>query len=441
MKVVHLSTGDGGGGAGVAARRLHETLRRRGIESRLLVGYRTSADPDIVAAADRRLLDSCRRFDRLVARSLRTTNRSLLSPACFGALRPGRVAAERAHLTHLHWTCGGFLRLESLRHLPGPLVWSLHDMWAFSGAEHYAAGSERFRAGYRSGNRPAGERGFDLNRWVWERKRRLLPTLPALTIVCVSEWLADCARASPLLRDREVRVLHNGIDVAVFRPQPAAAVRAELGLPPARKLVLFGAVQGAADPRKGFDLLVAALDRLRSAGEACDLVVFGNAAADRPGLARWGFPVHAFDEVTDPARLAKLYAACDVMVVPSREEAFGQTAAEAMACGTPVVGFRVGGLPEIVADRVTGWLAAPFDVTSLAEGIHWILHAPRAPRAALAGAARRVVEQRFSAAQQGRRCEALYDQVLGAASAARPAPGAPEPHPALASGHSWEGRA
>lgn len=137
--------------------------------------------------------------------------------------------------------------------------------------------------------------------------------------------------------------------------------------------MLFGAMGGGNDPRKGMDLLLVALTQLRSEGKLQDLqlVVFGQCAPQSP--PQLGFPLHYTGHLHDDLTLRALYSAADVMVVPSRQEAFGQTASEAHACGTPVVAFNTGGLPDIVDNRVTGALAEPFEPASLAAGIRWVL--------------------------------------------------------------------
>jgi glycosyltransferase involved in cell wall biosynthesis len=176
-----------------------------------------------------------------------------------------------------------------------------------------------------------------------------------------------------------ITVIPYPIDLNVWAPWDQAQARALLGLPPERPLVLFGAIGGSADPRKGADLLMEALQRLRSqvAGsplEQLQLLVFGQSRPVQP--PELGFQIHYSGSVQDDLRLRLLYAAADVMVVPSRQEAFGQTASEAQACGTPVVAFATGGLVDIVDDRVSGALAEPFDPASLAAAIRWVLEDP-----------------------------------------------------------------
>ena len=234
-----------------------------------------------------------------------------------------------------------------------------------------------------------------------------------IQIVCPSRWLADCDRRSTLMGDWPITIIPYPIDLNVWAPCDQAQACALLGLPAERPLVLFGAIGGSADPRKGADLLLEALQRLRSqvAGtplEQLELVVFGQSRPVQPPVL--DFPIHYFGRLHDDLSLRLLYAAADVMVVPSRQEAFGQTASEAQACGTPVVAFRTGGLVDVVDDRISGALAEPFDPVSLAASIRWVLENPQRRRQ-LGSAARARAERFWDPA----RVAGMYSDVYRAA--------------------------
>ncbi len=421
MKVVHLSTSDLGGGAALAAFRVHTGLRQAGIDSWMVVGEKLSDDPYIIRATSPRLAEFRRRMDRQWHRTFHTENQSLITPAWIGS-SAWRIANKlKPDVVHLHWIGRGFLRLEAIARLRAPLVWSMHDMWALAGGEHYIDADMRYRDGYLPHNRAPGESGFDLNRWIWERKRRAWRRIPRITVLAVSEWLAARARESVLFRDRRVEVLYNAIDPNIYQPRDRAAARAALGLPAGKPLMLFGAIDATTDKRKGFDLLSAALWEVRAAKSPVELVVFGNAPrGDGETAPESGFRTHYLGAIADPARLAEVYSACDVMVVPSREEAFGQTALEALACGTPVVAFRVGGLPEIIDHGVSGFLARPFLVRELAEYIVRIAAARDRPEwRAWSDAARERVLRDFTLGTQASRCEQLYIETIAAAAPAK----------------------
>ena len=241
----------------------------------------------------------------------------------------------------------------------------------FCGAEHYTT-DYRWRDGYCPHNRPDHEGGFDLNCFTWQRKRKLW--FRPLQIVCPSQWLADCVQDSALMAEWPVAVVPNPIDTECWQPIHQRLARQLLGLPQDCPLLLFGAMGGGNDPRKGMDLLLAALSQLRSEAnlQNLQLLVFGQLEPQSP--PHLGFPLHYTGHLHDDLTLRVLYSAADVFVIPSRQDNLPNTSLEAHACGTPVVAFNTGGLPDIVDDRVSGALADPFEPASLAAAIRWVLN-------------------------------------------------------------------
>ena len=370
MKVVHVSHSDLSGGAAIAAYRIHRALRSPGVDSTMAVNQSTSGDwtvqgPNKVTQKLTMLRPS---VGYVFRQRLKTTNGAPHSVAVLPSSWPDKLNHSDVDIVNLHWVNGEMLSVADIGKLRKPVVWTLHDMWAFCGAEHYT-NDHRWREGYWRHNRPVYEGGFDLNRWTWHRKRK--HWRKPIQIVTPSQWLADCVRKSALMGDWPVTVIPYPIDANLWQPVDKGLARQLLHLPQHAPLLLFGASGGTADPRKGFDLLRAALDRLRGENPGLELVVFGQGEPKQaPDL---GFPVHYMGRLQDPLSLRVLYSAADAMVVPSRQEAFGQTASEAHACGTPVIAFKVGGLPDIVDHLKTGYLAAPFDIEDLARGVQWVL--------------------------------------------------------------------
>jgi glycosyltransferase involved in cell wall biosynthesis len=253
----------------------------------------------------------------------------------------------------LNWFASAFARL------PGPVVWTLHDMWAFSGAEHFSDDG-RHRTGYADGP-------VDIDRRTWQRKARLWRDFRP-HFVAPSQWMAGELATSALFGETPCTVIPNTLDPAVFAPGSGEGARAALGLP-AGPLILFGAIGGAADPRKGGDLLVEALHRLAGLGHRPALAVFGGPAP--PGLPA---PAIELGPIRDPARLALAYRAADVFVAPSRMDNFPSTVIEAQACGRPAVAFDIGGMPDAVGDPAR--LAPAFDTAALAAIMAGLLDAP-----------------------------------------------------------------
>ena len=414
MKILHLSHSDSKGGAARAADRIHRALLGSNHDSQMWVNDARLGDWTVVGpvnnvAKARNLLR--RAPAELVRGLLKTINPTLHSPALLRSAWVDRINQSDAEVVHLHWVQGEMLSVADIGRITKPLVWTLHDMWGFSGSEHYAE-DFRWRDGYRRDNRPSYESGFDLNRWTWNRKRRHWK-IP-LHIVAPSQWLADCVRESALMKQWPTTVIPNPIDTDTWKPMPQQIARDLLGLPRGVPLVLFGAWGGGDDPRKGFELLQQALLSVRSDPKAqkigLELVVFGQRAPqNHPNL---GFPIHYLGHLHDDLSLRAVYSAVEVMVVPSMQEAFGQTASEAQACGTPVVAFDSGGLTDIVRHEKTGYLARSFDPEDLANGIMWTLGQSVSNGAALRVAARKRAVELFSSSAVAEQYQLVYTEAL-----------------------------
>jgi|LakMenE18May11ns_1017448.scaffolds.fasta_scaffold9959605_32 glycosyltransferase involved in cell wall biosynthesis len=411
MKALQLNYSDINGGAHRAAYRIHHALCESGIDSQMLVSVAGSGDWTVQGPTSQILKAMVRVRPNLVKpllKLLRIRNSSGFSPAIVPSRWADRINVSDADVVHLHWVQGEMLSIADIGRIRKPIVWTLHDMWAFCGAEHYTTDC-RWRDGYCADNRPAHENGFDLNRSTWQRKRKRWRR--PVQIVCPSQWLADCVRASALMREWPVAVVPYPIDLERWQPIEQHFARDLLGLPQDCPLLLFGALGGGTNSRKGADLLFSALTQLRIEPSMQDLqlVVFGQHPPMTPPQLE--FPVHYTGHLHDDLSLRTLYSAADVMVVPSRHDNLPNTGLEAHACGTPVVAFKTGGLPDIVDDRVTGALAEPFEPASLAAAIRWVLEDPLRRRA-LGAAARERAERIWAPARVAGLYEDLYERVI-----------------------------
>ena len=377
MKIVHLSFSDIRGGAFNAAYRIHCALRASGIDSHMWVNQSYSGDwtvhgPD--SFIERALVSLRRRLVTSFLKILKTNNSTLYSPSILSSKWLRRINDSDADIINLHWVQGEMLSIADIGRIKKPIVWTLHDMWAFCGAEHYTEDG-RWREGYLSGNRPSGESRFDLNRWVWGRKKKRWQS--PINIVSPSKWLADCARTSKLMGNWPIFEIPNAINTEYWSPLGRQFSRELMGLPIDVPLLLFGAMGGASDPRKGFDLLLSALNNLKDFGrhKNLQLVVFGQGAPKTP--PQWGFPVHFVGHLFDDLSLKILYNCADVMVIPSRQDNLPLTAMEAQSCGVPVVCFGNSGMTSIVENKISGYIARAFDTKDLANGIDWVLDDPQ----------------------------------------------------------------
>ncbi|MEY8830938.1 glycosyltransferase [Sedimentitalea sp. XS_ASV28] len=308
--------------------------------------------------------------------------------------------SQPRQLLNLHWVNWDMISIAEIGALQHPVIWTLHDMWPFCGAEHYTEG-EDWKTGY------ANVGG--VHRWVWRRKARNWRR--PIRIVTPSRWLADCVRDSALMRDWPVRVIPNAIDTDFWKPIPRARARAMLDLPPDVPLVLFGAMGGSSDPRKGFEHLRQALMRLHARERIVQLLVFGGGevGADLP------FVIHQPGEVKDPELLRAIYAAADVFALPSRQDNLPNTGVEALACGTPIVGFDIGGMPDLVVTPDQGYLARPFEAEDLARGLSEVLDRQTTnlgdSGSQMAEAARAHALATYSAPRVAQQYRALYEEI------------------------------
>lgn len=419
MRILHLST-NASGGAARAACRLHQGLRGIGLDSRMLVQFTYGSDPTVIGPttlAERAMAKLRRYLDSSLVRLYRQRQDALFSPAVLPDRLGSRIAALDADIVHLHWVAFGFLGVESLKGFQKPLVWTLHDMWPFTGGCHIDNDCGRYRDSCGLCPILSSSKERDLSRWVWRRKHRAWQGLN-LIVVTPSRWLADCARGSSLFKDLPIEVIPLGVDITRFRPADQHLARELFSLPHDKKLILWGTTGRISNQLKGFQFLEAGLHELAKMGQAAsvELVVFGaSEPLDPPALP---VKTHFLGHLHDDVSLALLYAAGDVLVVPSPRENFPQVAVEAMACGLPVVAFGTTGLLDIVDHQHNGYLAEPFSPESLARGIAWTLEDP-GPRQDLSRRAKQKAEHEFALPVMAQRYADLYTEIL-AASAAGP---------------------
>lgn len=354
--------------------RVHAALLGQSVESRMVVLGKQSDDWRIKGPDTRfeKALNKLRQVvDRVPVELQRSTNPVIHSTAWLSGLKAKHLNSATADIINLHWICSGLLSIEEIGRISKPVVWTLHDMWGFCGAEHVSPDdqSARWRHGYTARNRNPAHSGLDIDRWVWLRKQKAWRR--PFHIISPSNWLADCARNSALMHDWPVTVIPNPLDTKRFKPYPKHLAREILQLPLDSKLVLFGAIGGTKSPIKGWDLLAPALTQLAATLPNVNGVIFGQSEPQHPPAL--GLPLNWMGHLHDDATLALLYSAADVMVVPSRQENLPQSATEAQACGCPVVAFNATGLPDAVVHRKTGYLAEPYNSEDLSRGIKWVL--------------------------------------------------------------------
>lgn len=377
MKILIVNTFDNFGGAARAAYRLHKSLLTKGVESTMLVQYKLGDDYTVEVFPKsffQRMFAKIRpMIDALPVRFYKERTKTLFSPSWLGFSNVvDQINAMNPDIVHLHWINGGMIKIDDLPKIKAPVVWTLHDNWAFTGGCHIMWECEKYKANCGACPRLGSNVENDLSRKIFNRKQNTFSKMPNLVIVGLSKWLTNCAKESTLFRNHTVVNLPNPIDTNVFKPFDKKQARELWNLPHNKKLVLFGAMSATSDINKGFKELSESLDLLNDL-ENIEFVIFGSSEPKEKLPFR--VKTHYLGHLSDDVSLVTLYSAVDVMIVPSLQEAFGQTASESMSCGTPVLAFGHTGLLDIVEHKKTGYLAKPFETQDLAAGIEWVLNA------------------------------------------------------------------
>ncbi|MBK3518010.1 glycosyltransferase family 4 protein [Carboxylicivirga marina] len=410
MKVLIVNLSDIEGGAARAAYRLHQSLLGEGVDSQMLVINKRTTDYTVLSSNTKssKLLDAVRpSIEQLPVKFYKNKSKTTFSNSCIGKRNLFKIINEiNPDIVHLHWICGGMIRIEDFKKIKAPIVWSLHDMWAFTGGCHYNEDCNRYQVGCGECKVLHSRHASDLSSRVWKRKNRTYNRVNSLTIVGLSSWLNDCSKNSFLLKGKKHYNLPNPINTNLYRPFDKSQARDLWRLPKDKKLVLFGAMGATSDPRKGYVLLKEALAEIKH--NDVELIVFGSSKPkDSQNL---GFKTHYLGHIHDDVSLVTLYSCVDVMVVPSVQENLSNAIMESLACGTPVVGFNIGGNSDMIEHKLNGYLAPAFDITELSRGIDWVIN--NNSKNEISEYARTKVVTCFDSEKVGKRYLSLYKEIL-----------------------------
>jgi glycosyltransferase involved in cell wall biosynthesis len=411
MQTLMINISDINGGASRAAYRLHKGLKAIGLNSKMLVLKKNGDDPDIYGPEtswQKAKVLLLLKLESIITKTFFTKGRYIWSGSLFKGILSNKIRSFNADIIHLHWIPGS-LKINQIKKYRKPIIWTLHDSWAFTGGCHIPYDCIKYQNSCGCCPQLGSRWDRDLSRWVWYRKNKFFQNLN-LTIVAPSRWMAECAKNSSIFKDTKVVVIPNGLDLKQFRPMNQLYAREILGFSKKKKFILFGAKNPVNDPQKGFNFLKPVFQELkqRQSTQEIEIVIFG---ANKPeNSTAFGFPTQYMGTLHDEISLATLYSAVDVMILPSYQEAFGQTASEAMGCGTPVVAFDTTGLKDIVDHKKNGYLATPFDTNDFAHGIEFVLSA-KAGMDEIRRLARKKVEEKFDIKKVVRMYQNLYDEV------------------------------
>lgn len=370
MKILLCNTLEKRGGAAKATQRILHSLRQRSVDINLLVAYKESEDERVLTSESflfrifKRLVPIIDALPKLlfIKDRKKPFSSSLMS---FGFRKI--VKRYNPDILHLNYINMGLFSIKDIGSFKMPIVWTLHDSWAFTGGCHLPNGCYKYNdeCGLCPVLSSKGER--DLSRYVLSKKLKHWEA-NNITLVCPSQWMVNNVKKSVLFKDSNIEVIPNPIDTDIYKPKDKKESRKELGLDINRKYILFGAVDALNDKNKGFEYLKESLNNLNM--KNVELLVFGSKDEDLD----IDIPVKNMGYVNDENRLVSIYSASDVTVIPSISENLPNVMIESLSCGTPVIGFRVGGIPDIIEDDRLGLMADPYDTNDLTKKIRMVLN-------------------------------------------------------------------
>ena len=379
MRVLIINTSERMGGAAIAANRLMDALKNNGIKAKMLVRDKQTDQISVVGLKKSWWKVWQFIWERIViweANKFKKHNLFAVDIANTGTDITSLPEFTQADVIHLHWINQGMLSLKDIRRIIDsgkPIVWTMHDMWPFTGICHYSGDCDKYTS--QCNHCPILYKGSsnDLSHQTYLKKRKMYQGAN-ITFVACSQWLESMAKKGTLIKEQQITNIPNAININLFKPRDKNKAREKLHLPLDKKLLLFGSVK-ISDKRKGIDYLVEAC-RILSAKHSdfskdLGVVVFGKEAEQYAAL--FPFPIYSMNYISNEKELVDIYNAVDLYVTPSLQDNLPNTIMEAMACGIPCVGFNVGGIPEMIDHLHNGYVAEYKSAEDFANGIHWTL--------------------------------------------------------------------
>lgn len=313
-------------------------------------------------------------------------------------------------IINLHWIGDGFVPINLIKNIKKPIIWSLYDMWPFTGGCHYASCENGYGYSNSCGTCPQLKSNrMDVSSHIHSRKMKQWNNLD-MTIVAPSRWLANEAKKSSLFKDLDIKVIPHGTDLNIFKPLNKQMAREILGLDKNKRYLLFGSGSGLEDKRKGFQYLLPALKKLSLKKDYNDVNILIFGSSEPKNTFDFGFPSKYLGRLHDDVTLSIIYSAADLTVTPSTQEAFGMTASESMACGTPVLAFGVCGPLDVIDHKINGYLAKPFNIEDLVYGLEWLLNKENTNM--INANSRKKCELEFDLKKISQKYVNLYDGIL-----------------------------
>ena len=403
MKILHINYSDLRGGAAVAVNRLHNGFLKKKINSWLLVNEKISKDKKIIGLNniyDFFLILIKKIFIKIFNKILKSNIGEFYSFNYFRSKTLARINNLKPDIVHLHWINNEMISIDEIAQIKQPFVWTIYDMWPFSGVEHYNRDSD-FKK----------KKNFSLikilNNYII--KKKFFSFRRVFVVIAISKWLTNKAKKSYLFKNKVIHQISLGLDFNVWKPINKMKARRDLNFDSKKKYIIFSSTNGTSDARKGFDIFLKAINLLKINKSLLHLIIIGK-LDHRQDLLSNQIEYTKFKVFFNShKKLIKLYSACDLLIAPSIQEAFGQVALEASSCNLPTVAFDKTGLADIISHKKNGYLAKFHDIKDFAKGVDWFL---KKNNKKINNKIRKYVENKFSINLITNKYKNLYLKIL-----------------------------
>jgi glycosyltransferase involved in cell wall biosynthesis len=373
MKILHINYHQNQGGASVASNRLLEALNKNNIESKLLVNEKQNENENVLPQFKNIYEIYIHKIKKILSiyikKILGADNIYKDSISIFSSNLYKKINLSEFDIINLHWICNEMISIKEIKKINKPIVWTLVDMWPFAGSTHYTE-NDFYKF---SDKKFDTKKLFNIQNWVLNRKIKYLDK--DIVIICISKWLEKLAKQSHVFKNNKIYTIPCAIDTKDWQSIDKKSARKILNFDIDKKYFLFSAYNGIKDERKGFDLMLKALTKLDIDKKEFKIVILGNAESlnDINRLYKYDFKVFDQNFSDDKNLLKTIYSACDILIMPSRLEAFGQVALEAGSCSLPCVSFKNTGVEDIIKHKEDGYLAEYLDIEDLTKGINLLI--------------------------------------------------------------------
>lgn len=372
MKILIVNTAENKGGAAVACNRLHKALLENGHDSKMLVRQKNTNDKTVfefTSSSIRKRINLMFFFFELLILKIFKKKGFDFSLPWFGPALHKHPLVLEADVIHLHWIQNSFITInciKKIQKLNKPIIWTLHDMWAFTGGCHYNVECRNFETSCNNCPQLNHQNILNISKNIFDKKLKAFSS--KIQIVTPSRWLAEEASKSRLLKNNPIEVIPYNIDFNIYKPIEKRLAKDEFGIPNEKKVILFVSMN-IEDERKGFEWFKKSIIHLESTDENWINNHVVLAIGRNTDIKHFETEIYYTGRLSDPTKISMAYAAADVFVAPSLQDNLPNTVIESLACGTPVVAFNIGGMPDMINHKKNGYLANFKDYVDLATGI------------------------------------------------------------------------